>query len=139
MRTLFADTSYWIAVADPHDFKHETAMSKVKGLGQFRIVTSEMVLVEFLNSISRYGSDFRRRAVAAVKSLVNNPNVRVVPQTSVQFSDAMKRYEAIDDKEWGITDCASFDIMDAKGIREALTADHHFQQAGFAALLREQT
>jgi predicted nucleic acid-binding protein len=138
MRSLFADTSYWIAIADTHDAKHEAATSMSKGLGQFRTVTSEMVLVEFLNSMSKCGSHLRRKAVTTVKSLLADPNVEVVPQTSVQLGDAMKRYEAVNDKGWGITDCASFDIMHAKGIGDALTYDHHFQQAGFGALLRER-
>jgi predicted nucleic acid-binding protein len=29
--------------------------------------------------------------------------------------------------------------MEERGIRDALTADEHFQQAGFRALLREDT
>jgi predicted nucleic acid-binding protein len=29
--------------------------------------------------------------------------------------------------------------MEARGIRDALTADEHFQQAGFRALMREGT
>lgn len=36
-----------------------------------------------------------------------------------------------------MTDCISFVVMEEHGIRDALTADHHFTQAGFRALLRE--
>jgi len=39
------------------------------------------------------------------------------------------------DKEWGITDCYSFAVMRSLGVNAALTADHHFEQAGFDALL----
>jgi len=42
-----------------------------------------------------------------------------------------------DDKEWGMTDCISFIVMEDHGLTDALTADEHFQQAGFRALLRE--
>jgi predicted nucleic acid-binding protein len=41
------------------------------------------------------------------------------------------------DKSWGLTDCISFVIMNEAGITDALTADVHFQQAGFRALLLE--
>jgi len=39
-------------------------------------------------------------------------------------------------KQWGITDCISFVVMQQHGISEALTADHHFQHADFQTLLR---
>jgi predicted nucleic acid-binding protein len=139
MRMLFADTSYWLALLNPHDAQHKAATSMSKRLGQCRTVTSEMVLVEFLNGMTKRAPHLRSTAVDTVRNLLADPNVEVVPQTSVQFGDAMKRYEAVNDKDWGITDCASFDIMHAKGIGDALTYDHHFQQAGFGALLREHT
>lgn len=41
------------------------------------------------------------------------------------------------DKEWGMTDCISFVVMQDMGIIDALTTDDHFRQAGFRALLIE--
>jgi predicted nucleic acid-binding protein len=35
-----------------------------------------------------------------------------------------------------LTDCISFAAMRACALEEALTGDHHFEQAGFAALLK---
>jgi uncharacterized protein len=40
------------------------------------------------------------------------------------------------DKGWSLTDCISFVVMQDRGITDALTADHHFEQAGFTALLK---
>jgi predicted nucleic acid-binding protein len=39
------------------------------------------------------------------------------------------------DKNWSLTDCISFVVMQDEGLIEALTADAHFEQAGFKALL----
>jgi predicted nucleic acid-binding protein len=60
----------------------------------------------------------------------------VVPQTSLQFSAAFEQYRGMTDKEWSLTDCASFVPMRERGIKDALAHDHHFEQAGFVALLR---
>lgn len=39
------------------------------------------------------------------------------------------------DKEWSLNDCISFVIMQERGLGEALTADQHFEQAGFKRLM----
>jgi hypothetical protein len=40
------------------------------------------------------------------------------------------------DKGWSLTDCIFFVVMRQQGIIQALTGDHHFEQAGFSALLK---
>jgi len=49
----------------------------------------------------------------------------------------MDLYTARPDKQWSLTDCISFVVMQNQGVTEALTGDHHFEQAGFVALLKE--
>ena len=136
MKRIFADTSYWIALFNPHDELHARAVAAAQSYSQDQIVTSEMVLVEFLNGFSDRGPRLRPAASKAVKTLRSNPNVTVIPQTSDQFDRALSRYEERIDKDWSLTDCASFLIMEAEGIGAALTHDQHFAQAGFQALLR---
>ena len=72
----------------------------------------------------------------AVRAISSNPNVEVVAQTSIQFREAFDLYASRTDKEWSLTDCASFNLMRERGVAEALAHDHHFEQAGFVALLR---
>ena len=71
-----------------------------------------------------------------VQAIRANPNVEVIPQTSLQFSGAFDYYCSMEDKEWSLTDCASFNVMRERGLAEALAHDRHFEQAGFTALLR---
>jgi predicted nucleic acid-binding protein len=40
------------------------------------------------------------------------------------------------DKHWSLVDCASFVLMNQRGLVEALTTDQHFEQAGFVRLLK---
>ena len=135
MRTVFADASYWIALLNPKDNLHSAAELVSAGLAPCRIVTTEMVLVELLNSLSNHGEQLRKAAVNTIESLSRNPNVDIVPQTSVQFHSAAARYALRLDKEWGATDCASFILMEEKRIADALTNDQHFRQAGFTVLM----
>jgi predicted nucleic acid-binding protein len=44
-------------------------------------------------------------------------------------------YGARPDKEWGLTDCISFVVMEERGLTLALTTDRHFEQAGFQSAL----
>jgi uncharacterized protein len=105
-------------------------------LASARVITSEMVLSELLNGFSDGGRWLRGGATRAVEALRGNQSVTIVPQTTEQFRSAVKHYEQFKDKSWSLTDCASFQIMKERGIREALTHDVHFAQAGFEALLR---
>jgi uncharacterized protein len=136
MKRIFADTSYWIALLNPRDELHAKAVAAARNHSEHRNVTSDMVLVEFLNGFSDRGPRLREAASQAVRTLRGSPNVSVTPQTRDQFEQALIRYQDMADKDWSLTDCASFLIMEADDIEEALTHHHHFVRAGFQALLR---
>ena len=136
MRTVFADTAYWIALLNSRDRLHETAYAFCVALQKERIVTSDMVLTETLNHFADAPAEFRRMASALVRRLEASPYHRIVPQSSAQFRNTAALYEQRPDKQWSLTDCASFLVMQEEGISEALTHDRHFIQAGFKALLR---
>jgi len=134
MKQIFADSGYWIALVNPRDQMHAKAVSVTQQLSSVRLLTTEMVLVELLNSFS--DSPFRRAVAGMVLKLRDDRNVRIVPQTSEQFEGAVRRYKQAADKSWSLTDCASFEVMEAEQIQAALTHDQHFAQAGFETLLR---
>ena len=134
MKVVFVDTGFWIARFKPNDPLHALATEVAASLGAVRLLTSEMILSEFLAALSP--AALRSSAVAAAQRILGNPNVEVVPQTSIQFREALDLYASRPDKAWSLTDCASFRLMGERGISEALSHDHHFEQAGFKALLR---
>jgi len=136
MNRIFADTSYWVALLNPHDELHGRAVTVARSCVDDQIVTTEMVLTELLNGFSDRGPRLRHATAKAVNTLRSSPNVAVIAQTSDQFQRALSRYEERIDKDWSLTDCASFLTMEAEAIVTALTYDQHFAQAGFQALLR---
>jgi len=136
MTSIFADTGYWIALLNPQDALHHKALSVSAKFSSARIITSEMVLVELLNSFSETGSQSRQAAARLVEVLRATARVKVVAQSPEQFETALQSYKRADDKHWSITDCASFQIMERERVRAAFTHDRHFAQAGYETLLR---
>jgi predicted nucleic acid-binding protein len=59
-----------------------------------------------------------------------------IPASRQLLEDGVHLYRYRRDKEWPLTDCISFVVMEDEGISEALTGDAHFEQAGFKALLK---
>jgi hypothetical protein len=136
MRTVFADAHYWLAVANPRDSWRREAYAARNSLGKALLVTTDEVLGEFLTGMSKGGPQVRRIAVRMVRGIFQNPRVRVVAQSRSSFLLALERYAARDDKEYSLTDCAAMNTMDAEGIREILTNDHHFEQEGYTILIK---
>lgn len=136
-REVFLDTSYAIALAVPADRHHESAVQISEQLERdgTRIVTTRAVLIELGNSLAK--QRHREKGVLLLDSIENDPNVRVLPISDLQYLEARTLYRSRIDKEWGLTDCISFVVMQAERLTESLTSDVHFQQAGFRAMLRE--
>src|SRR3984893_17950530 len=82
---VFADTGYWIALLNPRDDLHQKASATSRNYTPNQIVTSEMVLTEFLNSYSDYGPGLRQAAARAVVSLREMAQIVIVPQTGQLF------------------------------------------------------
>jgi uncharacterized protein len=136
VRTVFADTGYWVALVNPHDDLHQKALDTSRSMGPAFTVTSESVLTELLNDFGQRGPQLRRAAVELVDQLRKNPNCEVVPWTASLFNAGFLVYKQRADKDWSLTDCTSFVIMHEGHIAESLAHDQHFEQAGYKALLR---
>jgi predicted nucleic acid-binding protein len=77
----------------------------------------------------------RAQAAKGYRRFQGDKRVTVVPFEPSEMQAAFRLYESRSDKGWGLTDCLSFVVKQQRGLTDALTADHHFEQAGFRALL----
>ena len=135
MKTVFADTSYWIALTDPGDAWHAAAIQAEKDLGAARVVTTDEVLGEFLTGLSRFGPRMRGRAANAVRRMLTNTNVHVVPQTRRSFLEGLELYRSRPDKAYSLPDCISMCLMKKREVGEVLTCDRDFEREGFRILM----
>lgn len=100
--------------------------------GRLFLIT-DAVLLEIGNALAR---KFRQEATTVIQDFLSSEDVEVVRLTPELFNQAYDLYRAYADKEWGLTDCVSFVVMQQPGIQDALTFDQHFDQAGYRALMR---
>jgi predicted nucleic acid-binding protein len=132
VKETFADTFYFLALLNPRDRAHARAQEVAASL-EGRLVTTEYVLVEVGDALSRPAD--RPRFLSLIEALAAEANAVVVAASSEHLSEAIELFRSRPDKEWSLTDCASFVVMGKRGITDALTGDAHFRQAGFNALL----
>ena len=133
---LFVDTLYLVALIDRLDPWAGTVRNARRRIRGMRLVTSEFVLAEFLGFVCEAGPFLRQEAIALTGRLRGDPTVTVRPATSTLFEDGLRLYEARPDKGYSLVDCTSMVIMRERGIAGVLSADRHFEQEGFRALLR---
>jgi predicted nucleic acid-binding protein len=97
-------------------------------------MTSEFVLLEVGNYLS--GSTARGKFGVFLRSVRADAYTTVVPASTTLLARGFDLYQDRPDKDWSVTDCISFSLMRDHGITDALTADRHFEQAGFQSLLK---
>ncbi len=131
MTPLFVDSAYVIALVNERDQYHSEAKRLARRHRDRRLVIGEGVLLEIGNSLAGH---FRTQAAQVIEQFLDSPQVEVVYTTPQLLNSAISLYKRMSDKQWGLVDCISFVIMSERGISEALTPDHHFDQAGFRAL-----
>jgi hypothetical protein len=129
------DTAFVVALINPQDSYHEQAQEYAACLQTDEIWVHEAILVEIGNGLS--APKHRGAAAAFIAGCYTAKNTHIVTVDAALFQSALQLYSARPDKEWGLTDCISFVVMQQNGITDALTTDHHFEQGGFRALLRQ--
>lgn len=133
MKPLFVDTAGWIACADEADPAHRKAIAArdawLEGGGV--CYTTDYVADETLTLLRfRLGLD---AAETWWRQVEGSSRVRWESITLARADKARSLFFRYRDKDFSFTDCTSFVVMRELKLREALTTDHHFVQAGFSA------
>lgn len=121
---------HFLALLDSREASRSQA-SQFSRDPEVQIVTTEWVLAEFGNAYSdpRDRGDF----VNLYRILAGHPRFKIIARTSL-FQSGIELFAERRDKEWSLVDCIPFLVMQKEGLSEALTGDHHFEQAGFTVL-----
>ncbi|MCG3197310.1 MAG: hypothetical protein GHCLOJNM_01795 [bacterium] len=132
MRRVFADTGYFLALLNPRDALHRVALDLAQDLS-YPLLTTTWVLTEVADACAKPPN--RQRFTTFVDRLRRDPTATVVGLDQDLFEQGLGLFRNRPDKEWSLTDCISFVVMEREGLTEAFTGDRHFVQAGFNALL----
>ena len=133
MKAVFADAFYFVGLLNRTDQHHLRVVAAARELRE-SIVTTEWILAEFADALAKSSS--RRLVLQFIHDLEQDPKVRIIRASTELFRRGLRLYDERPDKEWSLTDCISFVVMRQRRIEQALTTDHHFQQAGFTILLK---
>ena len=96
-------------------------------------MTTEAVLWEWLNGLS--GASTRGVAAEGYCRAHADARIEVVPFQPELIDSAVQLYRTRPDKDWSLTDCLSFVVMERRHLTEALTTDGHFEQAGLKVMM----
>lgn len=133
MPALFADTAYFLALTNPRDALHASARSWSETLIR-PVVTTSWVVQELADGLCAPAT--RAAFIRIFASMEADPETTIIPFEAPLWRRGLELYARRPDKAWSLTDCISFVVMSERDLTEALTGDHHFEQAGFRALLR---
>jgi len=132
MKLQFGDSFYFLALYSRNDSAHSRAVQFARDL-KGTLVTTDWVLTEVADALS---SPLQRiGCIALIKDLRQSRHIDVVPASRALFEKGWDLYQRRLDKDWSLTDCISFVVMQERGVTEVLIGDRHFEQAGFRALL----
>ena len=133
MRHVFADTFFFLALLNDKDQAHAEARACATQESP-AYLTTEWVLTEVADAFC--APHARRQFLRLLELLAADSESIVIHSSHQLFEQGVQLFSQRMDKHWSLTDCLSFVVMHEHGVTEALTGDHHFEQAGFKALLK---
>jgi len=133
---ILIDSGFLIGLIDRKDELHDRAIAWAKHLRNEALLASDLVLVEAYNFF--VAPTNRGFADQALTRFFTHPDVQLLTTQTSHLDAGRQLFRTRQDKAWSLTDCVSFAIMGELGMTSALAFDHHFEQAGFDALLRRE-
>jgi predicted nucleic acid-binding protein len=136
MKKVFVDTAAWIALLNVDDLWHQQAKQIRLELlkSNYIFITTEFILLEVGDALC--SQKIRSNTANFLHNIYQLNSIIVISFSQDLLQLGLNLYEQRLDKDWGLTDCISFIVMQRENIQEAFTSDKHFEQAGFIRLLQ---
>lgn len=135
MIRVFADSFYYFALLNARDHCHQRAVDFSQRT-DVRYVTTAWVMTEVADGLSTVGA--RLQFMRLFEAISARPDMtELITPSQALFDAGVRLYGERPDKQWSLTDCISFAVMETQQISDALTGDRHFEQAGYRAILSE--
>lgn len=133
---IFVDSSGFYALLVQGDDRHGAASRHLREARRRRrrFQTSDYVLDETATLLKARG--YAHLLEAFFRTVLDSQACLIEWMDSKRFHDTQTYFLKHKDQAWSFTDCVSFRIMKDARLRDALTKDHHFEDAGFVALLK---
>ena len=134
MNGCFADTFFFLALLDRRD-EHHSRVTAFAAKYRGTVVTTRWVLAETANMLGV--TPVRMQSASLLQTIEKARGFQIIRESDRIYERGVALYAGRPDKSWSLTDCISFVAMEENGLREALTGDRHFGQAGFVALFAD--
>jgi predicted nucleic acid-binding protein len=130
---MLLDTSGLLCCLDADESRHADTVKHFDAAS--RKLVHNYILAEFV-ALAQARKMPRQTSLSFVDNLASSPDIEVfwVDQELHQAGLALLQTQL--DKSYSLCDAVSFLLMNDRGIHDALTTDHHFDQAGFRRLLK---
>jgi uncharacterized protein len=131
MNAVFVDTGYLLALELTNDQHHQAATRHWQGVVTAlpRLVTTSYVFDEVVTFFNSRGQ--HTKAIQVGNNLLLSPSVQLIHVDTALFYEGWAYFQRHQDKDYSLTDCISFLVMQKLGIGTAFAFDQHFVQAGF--------
>jgi uncharacterized protein len=131
MNPMFVDTGYLLVLEIANDQHHQVAAHHWQRIVTTlpSLVTTSYVfdkVVTFLNSRGHHA-----KAVQIGNDLLRSASLQLIHVDEGLFYEGWTYLQQHQDKDYSLTDCISFVVMQRLSINTAFAFDRHFVQAGF--------